>query len=195
MRIERQLSGSACIKNRTWGTQPGLIWVESGCRAEFSYRAGRYNNGNSANNTYRRTVRCESTDGSLRNSRIRDLNEQSVRLERRLSSAACVNGCTWGTQPGLIWVESGCRAEFSYQVGGGYNNGNNGNNTYRRTMRCESTDGSLRNCRIYQLDEQSVRLERQLSSTACVKSRTWGTMPGLIWVESGCRAEFSYQVQ
>jgi hypothetical protein len=33
--LRRQISGSACILNRTWGFNDRGIWVKDGCRAEF----------------------------------------------------------------------------------------------------------------------------------------------------------------
>lgn len=194
VRIERQLSSSACVRGRTWGTGRDQIWVTSGCRGRFSYTTGGSSGGSGwggSDNSGRSTLRCESRSGDLQNCRVNNLNQQSVRLERRLSSAACVNGRTWGTMPNVIWVESGCRAEFSYTTGRG--SGGNNNNDGRHRITCQSRNGDLQNCRVNGLIENSVRLERRLSSTACVNGRTWGTMPNIIWVESGCRAEFSYR--
>jgi hypothetical protein len=36
--LVRQLSGSPCIRNQTWGAGYGRIWVQRGCRAEFEVR-------------------------------------------------------------------------------------------------------------------------------------------------------------
>lgn len=190
VRLARQLSSSDCVNGRTWGTNRDQIWVTGGCRADFTYDTRR-GSGGSSGDSGRQRLTCESRGGDLRNCRVDGLNERSVRLERQLSSAACVNGRTWGTQPGMIWVESGCRAQFSYTTGGG--SGWSGTDSGRQRLTCESRGGDLRNCRVDGLIENSVRLERRLSSAACVNGRTWGTQPGLIWVESGCRAEFSYQ--
>lgn len=63
-----------------------------------------------------RTIKCKSEKGKLHNCKVKNLDETSVRLIRKLkNSADCINGRTWGTQPGLIWVESDCRAEFEYR--------------------------------------------------------------------------------
>jgi hypothetical protein len=33
--MTRQISGSACIRNQTWGVDRRGLWVDRGCRAEF----------------------------------------------------------------------------------------------------------------------------------------------------------------
>ncbi len=188
--VIRRLSDAQCTQDFSWGVLPTGIWVSRGCRAVFGYQqlnAG--NGGGNGNGNGRRTITCESRGGPLQNCRVFNLNEQSVRMERQLSDAPCVNGQTWGTMPDMIWVESGCRATFSYTTG--FGNGNGGNQ--RLTITCESKGGPLQNCRVPGLDESTVLLTRQLSDSPCVKGRTWGTQRNIIWVESGCRATFSYR--
>lgn len=60
------------------------------------------------------TVRCESTGGDYRSCSID--GRGGVRLTRQLSSQGCWQGDTWGYDVNRIWVDRGCRAEFS--VGG-----------------------------------------------------------------------------
>lgn len=189
VRLTRRMSDAACINGRTWGTDRNEIWVTAGCRAEFTYDIR--NSGGGGNNYGRQNLTCESQNDRRETCRIDGLNQQSVRLERTLSSAMCVNGRSWGTQNNAIWVTNGCRAEFSYTSSGG---GYGGGNSARREVTCESRNGDLRNCRAPGLNERSVRLERTLSSTACINGRTWGTQPNIIWVESGCRGVFTYTV-
>jgi hypothetical protein len=130
-------------------------------------------------------ITCESNNNRRSTCYIRDLDQQSVRLVDRLSSAACINGRSWGTNRDGIWVDEGCRARFSYDVSGGR----------RGSLTCESEDGDLKNCRVPGLVENSVRLTKRLSNSSCINGRTWGTMPDIIWVESGCRAEFSFEAR
>ncbi|NOT89953.1 MAG: DUF3011 domain-containing protein [Lysobacter sp.] len=54
-------------------------------------------------------------------------------------------------------------------------------------IRCESRDGRTERCETY---GGSAQLVRQLSSTPCVRGRSWGTDSRGVWVSSGCRAEF-----
>jgi hypothetical protein len=35
IRMTRQISGSSCIQNQTWGVDRRGLWVDKGCRAEF----------------------------------------------------------------------------------------------------------------------------------------------------------------
>ena len=38
VRLARQISGSACVQDQTWGYDERGIWVDRGCRAEFALR-------------------------------------------------------------------------------------------------------------------------------------------------------------
>jgi hypothetical protein len=66
---------------------------------------------------------------------------------------------------------------------GGYYGDSYGNDVFR----CESRDGRTERC-----DTGGAYAEfvRQLSSTACVRGRTWGEDNYGVWVSGGCRAEF-----
>jgi len=59
---------------------------------------------------------------------------------------------------------------------------------------CESRHGGAEPCGTVAAGS-SVRLIRQLSDTACVAGRNWGTGPDhdSIWVSGGCRAVFDVQ--
>jgi hypothetical protein len=59
---------------------------------------------------------------------------------------------------------------------------------------CESHSGRSEACGTIQAGS-SVRVSRQLSGTACVEGKNWGTGPDLdsIWVSGGCRAVFDVQ--
>ena len=35
VRLTRQISGSRCVEDRTWGWNRAGIWVDEGCEAEF----------------------------------------------------------------------------------------------------------------------------------------------------------------
>ena len=75
------------------------------------------------------------------------------------------------------------------------NNGDNNKSDRRRdpgpppsTIRCES-DGDYQRCRA-NVDGR-VRLYRQLSRASCDYNETWGYDRRGIWVDRGCRAEFT----
>lgn len=57
------------------------------------------------------------------------------------------------------------------------------------SVTCESSRGRRETCRVDTRGE--VRLVQQLSDTRCVRGRNWGTLPGAVWVDDGCRARFS----
>lgn len=38
VRLSRQISGSPCVRGRTWGLDRQGLWVDRGCRAEFRVR-------------------------------------------------------------------------------------------------------------------------------------------------------------
>jgi hypothetical protein len=128
------------------------------------------------------SVTCESKDNKYRECRA--FNGRA-RLDRALSDAPCVEGRTWGTRNGVIWVDRGCRGRFvaSWNAGPG-GGGNNG-----RTIRCESTDNRTRECAAG-FRGRAV-LTRQLSDSRCVEGRSWGQRGSNIWVSQGCRGEFA----
>ncbi|HET6763894.1 MAG TPA: DUF3011 domain-containing protein [Longimicrobiaceae bacterium] len=59
----------------------------------------------------------------------------------------------------------------------------------QQNVRCESQNRDRNYCRA---DVRGgARLVRQLSSSACERGRTWGTVAGRgIWVSNGCRGDF-----
>lgn len=192
--LERQHSRAACIEGRTWGYGRYGIWVSDGCRADFrvigqgGYDDGYYGNqGNGNGYGYGSTVRCESNDG--RTNRCSINGRGRAELVRQLSRAACIEGRTWGSDSGSVWVSQGCRAEFTVArggYGGGWNNSGYGYGG--QLFRCESNDGRVRECAAN--TRAGVQLVRQLSRAACIQGRTWGYGRHGIWVSEGCRAEF-----
>src|SRR5258708_9655343 len=40
VRLNRQISGSPCVENQTWGVDNRGLWVDRGCRAEFLVNGG-----------------------------------------------------------------------------------------------------------------------------------------------------------
>lgn len=60
-------------------------------------------------------ITCESRDGNYNYCRVD--TDNNVRLERKISLSECRYGSSWGYDKRGIWVDRGCRAEFTY--GGG----------------------------------------------------------------------------
>jgi len=188
VQLTRQLSSTRCEEGRNWGQGRNGVWVDRGCRAEFTAgRGGGWGNGGGWSGNGQR-IRCESDNGRTRTCAVPA--RADVRLVRQLSSAHCVEGQTWGQDRNGVWVTQGCRAEFEVRGrGNGWGNGGGwGNNgDYGRPFRCESDNGRTRTCAV---DGRRVQLVRQLSSSACIEGRTWGRDNRGVWVTSGCRAEF-----
>lgn len=122
VRLIRQLSDSACVRGRTWGTDERGIWVTGGCRGEFTAVTGngRYDrrlrgrSGRGDTIGYGggvQVLRCESSD--KRNHQCSADISRGVTLQRQLSGSPCIEGSTWGWNRRGIWVDQGCRAEFA----------------------------------------------------------------------------------
>jgi Protein of unknown function (DUF3011) len=189
VRLNRQLSGTPCVQNQSWGWDNSSIWVDRGCRAEFIIGSG---------NTWGQqgaTITC-SSDNGRRNFCNVD-TRGGVRLNRQISGSACVQNQTWGWDNSGVWVDRGCRAEFI--VGSGNNNNWNpgrpgsggpgpGGGGQTQLITCSSNDGRRSFCNTN--TRGGVRLNRQISGSACVQNQTWGWDNNGIWVDRGCRAEF-----
>jgi hypothetical protein len=163
-----------------------------------SYPNGDYSNGYPGNypppagypNGSGQSIRCESTDNHTRHC---DMDTRGgVFLSRRLSDASCTEGRTWGYDSRGVWVTGGCRGEFTSGAGGyppdygpGYGQGDGGG----RIVRCESQDGRSRHCNAPV--QRGAQLLRTLSDSPCIEGRTWGWDRNGVWVDRGCRAEFS----
>jgi hypothetical protein len=172
--LSRQLSRAACVEGRTWGVNGNRIWVDRGCRGEFLITERR-------EPARRESIICES-DGRRRFCAAD--TSFGVRIARQISRNDCIEGRTWGFNNNGIWVDNGCRAEFTLgrRGGGGYG---------RRpeVLVCESDFGHTHRCNVD--TRGGVRLTRQLSRVECIFGRTWGYNRDEIWVRDGCRAEFS----
>jgi hypothetical protein len=177
--LVQNISNTRCEFERTWGFDYNGIWVDRGCRGRFRV-GGSGGTGWQAGHSGRRIV-CESRNNRYQFCQAKTRGD--VRLSRQLSSDPCVAGRSWGFEQTGIWVNNGCRAEF--ETGYSEVNWAGGN----RTVVCESRDGQYSRCRVWTYGE--VRLTRQLSNTRCVRNSTWGYDQNGIWVNAGCRAEFS----
>ncbi len=144
VRIARQISHSACIEGRTWGSNDRGIWVSNGCRADFAIRSGRdYRHGNDGygSNDYNGSSGYSSNSGydgrnAYGNSDTRYIatSGQTVQCDStgdgrtychtepnhrfllgRSRAGNCVEGQTWGTDGQGLWVSGDCRGDFNYQ--------------------------------------------------------------------------------
>ena len=194
VRLVRQMSRTTCSEGQNWGYGRGGIWVSQGCRAEFATGYGGGPGGNWNGNAGAQLLRCESPDGRSRQCPVDPRG--GVRLVRQLSRSPCVEGRSWGVDRGGVWVSQGCRAEFEvgYRGNQGYGWGRDDTRhgySSAEMIRCESNDGRARRCDapVY----RGVQLVRQLSRSACSEGHSWGWDRRGVWVDRGCRAEFSVQ--
>ncbi|WP_425611769.1 DUF3011 domain-containing protein [Xanthomonas hawaiiensis] len=177
VQLVRQLSDNDCIRGSEWGSDATGVWVTLGCRAEF-----RPNPVEAPRSAMRRVLRCES-DGRLESCPVM-LRGAPVRLMRQLSSVPCREERSWGVRRNEIWVARGCRGEFEIGAADG-----SGFPAGPRPVLCESKGKARRRCGVSVLDH--VELRRQLSGAPCVQNDSWGWDRDGIWVDKGCRAEFS----
>ncbi|MBB5339331.1 DUF3011 domain-containing protein [Tunturiibacter gelidoferens] len=105
VRMARQISGSPCVRDSTWGVDRRGLWVDRGCRAEFI--VGR---GGPPPPPPARIVTCSSNDGRRNWCDIGP--SRDVRLNRQISGSPCVRDSTWGLDRRGLWVDRGCRADF-----------------------------------------------------------------------------------
>ena len=198
VRLVQQRSDSPCREGESWGFDERGIWVDRGCRADFIVGGRRSDRGGydrdrdgdhdrdsdrGSGSGVRGTLTCSSDDGGRHycDADTRD----GVRLSRQISGSACREGETWGTDRRGVWVDRGCRAEFELGDGGGSDRGSRS----LGTVSCASDDGGRHYCKVDTRD--GVRLSRQVSGSACREGYSWGTDDRGLWVDHGCRGEFT----
>jgi hypothetical protein len=220
VQLQSQQSGSPCTEGYSWGSDNNGIWVDHGCRAKFAvggYNRNRdYGNGGYGNtgNGQAQTVTCNSDD-EKRHYCAAD-TRGGVRLQSQQSGSPCTEGYSWGYDSQRIWVDRGCRANFA--IGGGRgrygdrnnrNNGRNdgeqngdnqnrdyGNRGYGNTgngqtqvVACNSNDEKRHSCAAD--TRGGVQLQSQQSGSPCTQGYSWGYDDRGIWVDHGCRANFT----
>ena len=121
VRLQRQLSGTACVPYETWGADSdgGGVWVWNGCRATFLVGGGwggpppghQPPHHGGPGGPGGRTVTCKSEGFSYNRCDIG--RARDVRLERNLSDTRCRRNDNWGVDRGGIWVDRGCAGRFT----------------------------------------------------------------------------------
>jgi hypothetical protein len=175
-RLVQQVSTNPCIQGRTWGFDRDAIWVNNGCRGIFD-----------AGNPFAKAGERVTCAGSGRTECPAD-TRYGVTLVRKLSTAACTEGRTWGHGENMIWVDQGCRAEF--QVGSAASS--EGSTT--TSVTCGTTTGQQVTCATSGYATR-VTLARDLSNGRCREGTSWGYTDSFIWANRGCRGEFEITLQ
>ncbi len=113
----------------------------------------------------------------------------------------CVEGRTWGSDRGGVWVDGGCRAVFasfgggypgpggSYpSPGGGYPGAGGGYPGGQPIdVTCQSWQYQPASCPVG--PARSAQIVEILGGN-CIEGQTWGVGRGVLWVDRGCRARF-----
>src|SRR5260370_42180931 len=94
----RQLSGAPCQEGSTWGYDARGIWVDRGCRAEFSLSGGVSNNGGDHNY---RAITFASTYGNPKY--CNDDPPGGLLPLRTANGAPCCEGASLAGDPPRIW--------------------------------------------------------------------------------------------
>ena len=196
VRLQTQHSDSACTEGYSWGSDNQGIWVDHGCRADFSVGnrdfRGENRNDQNGGNRQSQTIACNSDDDRRHSCAVDSTG--AVRLLTQHSGSPCTEGYSWGSENQGIWVDHGCRADFT--VGGnrdyrdGIRSGEYGENARAQTIACNSDNMRKHSCTADTRGGEVV-LVTQRSGSACTKGYSWGTNKQGIWVDHGCRADFS----
>lgn len=190
--VQRQLSRARCEFNESWGSFDGGVWVDYGCRAEFVVRRPPGNSSPRPTGGTLQTVTCESINNSHATCRLSGFNFESVHIERKLSSAPCTRGVSWGVSSGEnsppgIWVDRGCRAVFAYSTqGDAYRP--YGGTPHDFELPCESLRGEWNHCEVPQV--HLARVDIIAGNDACNAYKAWGVDDTGIWVRSNCQGAF-----
>ena len=191
--MQRQISGSPCVRGSTWGVDERGIWVDKGCRADFNIGGGYIPPGPGMPGPGSSTIRCESNDGRRNYCNAPVNNPNQVTMQRQISGSPCVRGSSWGVDNRGIWVDRGCRADFTIGGGGGgyIPPGPGGPGPGSGSIKCESNDGRRNYCSTGYIDARQVSIQQQISGSPCRQGTSWGVDSRGLWVDKGCRAIFA----
>jgi hypothetical protein len=134
------------------------------------------------------TIPCNSDDGKKHYCQAE--THAGVELVKQRSDAPCRKGDSWDYDDSGVWVDKGCRADFLLSGNAGPETG--GGLVSRRTVRCSSNNGRRNYCNL-NTPHARIRLLQQISGSSCVEGTTWGFDARGIWVDQGCRADFTVE--
>jgi hypothetical protein len=190
VQLSRQRSDSPCQQGYTWGFDRGGVWVDRGCRADFTVNAYQYRGPGPGSVG---TISCSSDDG--RRHYCGGNIQGRVRLVQQRSESPCREGYSWGSDGRGIWVDHGCRADFAVEGGrgGGWDRDRDRDDWNRgggadAVISCASDDMHRHYCPVN--TRGGVQLLKQRSDSSCRQGYSWGYDRRGIWVDHGCRADF-----
>jgi len=128
-------------------------------------------------------VSCSSDDGKKH---YCDADtRQGVSLIKQRSGSACTQGYSWDYDSRGVWVDHGCRGDFSLQAGPAPGDWGG------KTVSCASEDGKRHYCSAE--TRAGVRLLKQRSDSPCTRGDSWGFDDRGVWVDRGCRGDFALE--
>nr|BAP94527.1 D-galacturonic acid binding lectin precursor [Aplysia kurodai] len=178
--VDRQ-SAAACTLGESFGYQKATLWVDDGCRADFNvcYLP--------AMRTECQVLRVESWNYKYAEKTVTGAALFiNMTVEDRQSEASCDLDKSFGfyNQNSTVWVNHGCRADFNICYVQGTTstttiNVSSWNYQYATKMLSSAS------C-IY-----SMQVANQQSAVPCTLGITYGFVANTMWVDDGCRADFS----
>jgi hypothetical protein len=185
VQMTNQRSSAACQQGYSWGYDRDGIWVDHGCRADFTVNSrNRWHGGGGGGG---QSITCSSDDGGRHTCPVDARG--GVQMTNQRSGSACQQGYSWGYDANGIWVDHGCRADFMVNGSNPWNNGGNYGNGGGQTITCSSDDGGRHTCPV---DARGgVQMTNQRSGSPCRQGYSWGYNREGIWVDHGCRADFT----
>ena len=127
------------------------------------------------------SISCSSDNGKRHYCQVE--TRGGVSMLRQRSDTACQEGYSWGYDRRGIWVDHGCRADFTVESEYGAPSAGE-----RLTLTCASEDGKRHFCPAE--TSRGVRMFHKLSDARCTEGYSWGFDRRGVWVDHGCRAEF-----
>jgi hypothetical protein len=177
--LQTQLSRAPCRLGDSWGYDANGIWTANGCRARFqtgsshqSGGSGSYGSSGSSqsggNNAAAAVAALAIVAAGA--AAVHHHHEKERRDDNRND----------------YYRDDYYNYDYRPQQSYGYNRYGGSD----ETLRCESEDGRRRFCPV---DTRGSRVEltRQMSRSQCQFARNWGYDRNGVWVNGGCRAEFT----
>lgn len=202
--LVRQLSSSACVEGRSWGTRANfggpVLWVDEGCRGRFALvgAGGGWGGGGNpgwggGQGGYAAQLTCDSYGSRPRRCEARTDNRVALMQVR---GGRCAEGRDWGYDARSIWVDNGCQATFAYGYAGGgggnWGGGYPGGGSFAAETDCQSWNGTYQRCNVNTGNRVGIV---RVYAGQCRERRDWGYDDRSIWVDNGCRARFGYRYQ
>lgn len=123
-----------------------------------------------------------------------DVCEDNIKdawLEDQDSDAPCIEGHSWGVNGnGQLWVNHGCEGDF--RVVFGHQGGDSGDRCegVHNCIPCDSHNSQYAACGG---GIASAWVAHVYSKAECRWNHSWGISNGQLWVNRGCRADFSVE--